>query len=421
MSRLVFRAFTRGLSAIYFRSLEVSGTVPPAGTRGRLFFANHVNGLIDPLVFLVSSPVAASPIAKSTLFDLPGIGFLLRAAGAIPVVRRRDDPEKKAGSNEEIFRVVAGRLAEGGNVLIFPEGTSHNESHILRIKSGAAHMVARATLMPHEGYITFQACAIEFEERDTFRSRALVVFGPVRNVEDYPGADLGASVHAQMQRDLTDLVVEGKDWADRELVSRIAEMFALETGHRDLATWSDFGRQVEAARNEMNDDLYRELAGKVAAYFEALAKVGVDDLKVATTEAALAIKRTDKIKFWLAMPLAIPGTALYIIPYLLPRLAVTAASKGETDVVSTIKMGAGLVVFPLWWAAISSAGLWLLPATQALALSAVAMVSPFCSMIVWDKMRVRSTSKDCTKEDLNRLAKERASLMRYLHATLHIK
>ena len=52
------------------------------------------------------STSSCSPIAKSTLWKVPGLRWLLDQVGAVPIVRRRDDPTKQTGANDEIFDKV---------------------------------------------------------------------------------------------------------------------------------------------------------------------------------------------------------------------------------------------------------------------------------------------------------------------------
>src|SRR6202044_1908343 len=120
----------RRIARLYFREIEVVGDVPTAATAGRIFAANHFNGLVDPILVLTNAPCAIAPIAKATLWKIPVLASLLDAVGAVPVLRRRDDPNKPAEANDEVFPRVAGHLRGGGNVLIFPEGTSHDEPQV---------------------------------------------------------------------------------------------------------------------------------------------------------------------------------------------------------------------------------------------------------------------------------------------------
>ena len=72
------------------------------------------------------------------------------------------------------------------------------------------------------------------------------------------------------------------------------------------------------------------------------------------------------------MPFAILGGLLYYVPYKLPSFA-TKLSKGETDVVSTYKLGIGLVAFP-FWTALLCVGAWFLGRDLVERLFAIAIV-----------------------------------------------
>src|SRR4029079_7129218 len=132
-------------------------------------------------------------------------------------------------------------LSTGGNVLIFPEGTSHNEPHLLDLKSGAGRMLARAKGTANAKGLTFQAVGLEFEARTVFRSRALLVFGPVREVDSIGqvGDELAEAITDRLKLDLSELLVEGPTWEDRLLIARVAEMFANDAGDHSLAAWNE--------------------------------------------------------------------------------------------------------------------------------------------------------------------------------------
>src|SRR5204863_5899256 len=176
----------RSIIRLYFREIERVGEPPAADTRGRVFVSNHHNALIDPILVLTDAACEISPIAKSTLWKVPGLKWILDGAGAVPIHRRKDDANKDASANDAIFSKIAEHLGGGGNILIFPEGTSHSEPHLAPPRTGAARMLLAAE--ERRGTPpTFQAAALEFDARTDFRSRCLVLWGPVRKLADIPG------------------------------------------------------------------------------------------------------------------------------------------------------------------------------------------------------------------------------------------
>jgi glycerol-3-phosphate O-acyltransferase / dihydroxyacetone phosphate acyltransferase len=382
MIRGALRWLFRRVMAIYFRDIEVVGDVPAKNTGGRIFCGNHVNGLVDPTLVLTMAPCDVSPVGKSTLWKIPGLRWLLEAVDAVPIVRRRDVPEKTAAQNEEVFDKVAEHLARGGNILIFPEGTSHNEPHLLGLRTGAGRMLARAKERAPDHTYTFQAVALEFEDRTTFRSRALVVFGPVRDVPAAPGDDLARAITEQVRADLSDLLVEGATWDERVVIARVAEMFVNAAPDRSLARWNEIGRRVEEARKALapNDVTYERVAREVGDYYAALEKLGIADDQLVHGGFTLDPARVARAAaLVLALPLALAGAVLYAVPYQLPRVAIRF-SRGTPDVFSTYKLGAGLLVYPVFASLyIVLACLWL-PPPFALAVVAVVLGSPFAAL-----------------------------------------
>jgi glycerol-3-phosphate O-acyltransferase / dihydroxyacetone phosphate acyltransferase len=408
--RGVLVAAFRRLMRLYFRDVERVGAPPGPDTRGRVIVSNHTNGLIDPILVLTDAACEISPVAKSTLWSIPGLAWLLDRAGAVPIVRRKDTPDKDGDANAAVFDRVADHLARGGNILIFPEGTSHSEPRLAPLRTGAARMLAAAEA---RGGVspTFQAAALEFDARTDFRSRTLVLWGPVRRLADVPGegeARIRAATE-QMAADLGDLLVEGDTHEDRLRVARVAELLANEEPDRTLERWNGIGRQVELAGRALrgtDPELIARVAARVDAYYAELERLGLTDEQVAPGPTAPAREPAPEpawVRIALA-PLAASGFALYALPYFLPRwLARTA----DADAVSTFKLGAALIVYPLWMGGLVVGALVLLPPPLSLAAAAVAIASPFAALRwldAWYRRGGRATPAELAQLAALRLA-----------------
>lgn len=402
----------RSLIRLYFRRIERLGNPPGPDTRGRVLVSNHHNALIDPILVLTDAACEISPIAKSTLWDIPGLSWLLDRAGAVPIVRRRDAPDKDTSSNDEMFATIASHLADGGNVLIFPEGTSHSEPTLAPLRTGAARMLVAAGAAARTPP-TFQAVALEFDEKDRFRSRCLVIWGPVRSLADISGTteERVRAITAQMQADLTELLVDARTHEDRRLIARVAEILAHDDGHSTLAGWNTIGRQVELAGRTLNEAdaaLVENVRHHVDAYYAELGRLGRRDAEPApirvVRDGEVVPTHRSRLRRLALAPLAVPGLALYAIPYFIPRLV---ARSSDPDAVSTVKLAAALVVYPLWAAGLVGLSMVLLPPPLSLGAAAVVIASPFAALRWLDAYWERE--REATPEELARLARLRSA------------
>ncbi|MBK8252071.1 MAG: 1-acyl-sn-glycerol-3-phosphate acyltransferase [Polyangiaceae bacterium] len=351
--RILVWIFQR-IFGVYFRDIEVMGEVPPGDVRGRLFVSNHVNGIIDPILVMITAGCEISPVAKSTLWKVPGFNLLLWAVDAVQIVRRTDDPGKVGGLNNGVFDHVADWLNRGGNILIFPEGTSHNEPHLVELKTGAARMLQRAVerrgRSSGNGELTFQSVALSFDAREQFRSRALVIYGPVRSVGDFQekGEAFVGAFTSKVRKDLTDMLVEGASWEEFRLIARVAELLSHSEGDPTLSGWNVIGRRVEQAKQALLSapDVIDNVRARVDLYYSQLDKLGLTDAQLVLPRTGTWRSGLSKVGAVCLTPLALVGYTFYLLPYV--TVAMIAKRVKSGDEISTIKLGAGLLIFPLW-------------------------------------------------------------------------
>src|SRR5262249_4377677 len=156
---------------------------------------------------------------------------------------------------------------------------------------------------------------------------------------------LARAITDRLREDLSELLVEGTTWEDRLLIARIAELFTNDAGDRSLTGWNAIGRQVEAARRMLKpgDPTYDDIRARVSAYYARLDAAVVTDDRVVEGRGPQAGRLWRALLMVITIPLAIVGIVLWFLPYQVPRFAVRL-SRGTADVVSTYKLGAGLLV-----------------------------------------------------------------------------
>ena len=113
------RRWARGLLRIVAVRLECSGTDLRPGC---LLVANHVSWLD---IFAIMALQPAAFVAKAEMRNWPLLGWLAAKTGNI-FLRRGS-----RGHARLINREIAGVLNAGGNVAVFPEGTTTDGTHML--------------------------------------------------------------------------------------------------------------------------------------------------------------------------------------------------------------------------------------------------------------------------------------------------
>jgi len=202
---------SRRILAIQFRTSETSGIDTLPLDRGNLCCAWHINGLMDPLQIVLKHPNHFLMGGRHDLVTRPLLGWWTRKLAVQPVVRKAE--LLRGGCSEEEATQINGRsllmlatgISAGFGCVLFPEGTSHHGSSLLRFKTGpfrtvfAAAALAKANDQPIPAVIPV---GLHFRRRDHFRTDIWVEYGsPLEIQED------------EIPNDLVEAVAQG-DWVE---------------------------------------------------------------------------------------------------------------------------------------------------------------------------------------------------------------
>src|SRR5690349_20338484 len=191
------RAVARFWVWFFFKAVDVRHPerVPDGGPV--LLCINHPNNFIDSLVVGVAVRRKVHYLATAALFRNALVARFLLAAGAIPVWRKQDErPHASAhpiwnrppstrsehadpaptDRNADTFAACMDAFERNALVAIYPEGTTHAEARVQRLKTGAAR-IALAWEGAHPRTLTMLPVGLTFEARKSFRARVLVSFG----------------------------------------------------------------------------------------------------------------------------------------------------------------------------------------------------------------------------------------------------
>ena len=359
---------------VFFRRIEVVGRSRAPREGACVFVLNHPNGLIDPAFILAYAPRRVSFLAKSPLFRMPVIGFFVRALDSVPVYRKQDEGEGASSRNRETFERSAELLRRGGAIAICPEGASHSEPYLLPLKTGAARIALGAASEMRKdvgegGTVYVVPAGLYYTAKTSFRSDALLYFGEPL-VVDAPEPDERGEPPRERVRELSDRIAEALRSltlnADRHealaVVGRAERIFSSDEDEgvsleRELMRRRRFveGYAFHRARSPERLEL---LEARIRQYEEALSQAGLEDprqLSAATvSEYARAWTILTRVALFLLLsPAALAGALLHYPAYKLAGLLATKFSREYDDVLSTFKIAAALLLFPLTWCALA--------------------------------------------------------------------
>ena len=103
----------------------------------QIFACNH-QSMVDIMVLAAHLPVQFGFVAKAELFKIPFLGWHMRRAGYIPIVR--ENPRLAARTLLD----AADKVRAGTNTLIFPEGTRSPDGMLLPFKIGGFLLASKA-------------------------------------------------------------------------------------------------------------------------------------------------------------------------------------------------------------------------------------------------------------------------------------
>jgi glycerol-3-phosphate O-acyltransferase / dihydroxyacetone phosphate acyltransferase len=390
--RRAITAVLRFALRVFFRRVEVVGRerVPRKGAV--LFVLNHPNGLVDPAFLLCHAPRRVSFLAKSTLFTMPVVGFFVRRMEAIPVYRREDDGAD-VSRNRETFERSHSLLKRGGTIAICPEGKSHSEPSLQPLKTGAARIALGAASAGEALDMKVVPAGLYYPAKTTFRSGALLYFGEPIGVAPV-ALDGRGEPPREAVRELSDRVAESLRAltlnADRHealaVVARAERIFSSEDDEeRDGEGWS-LERELRRRRRfvegyafhrEHSSRRLEELEKRLNVYEEELRQAGIEDPRHLSTSTVSRYGRawvlsTRALVFALLSPLALAGALLHYPAYTLAGVLAKKFARSYEDVLSTFKIMAAMLLFPLTWLA-PAALVYALAGSALAALAALAL------------------------------------------------
>ncbi len=354
IQRLII-SLTHVITNSFFRRIDVVGEENIPATGPVIFAGNHPNALMDG--WLLTARCGRWPIhfmANAKLWKYRLLGHLLDATGAVPVYRREehDGDVDNSEAFDKLFEVI-----EAGHCMgVFPEGVSHTESQLSKLKTGTAR-IALTVAARGKVAVTIIPCGLNYIHRHRFRSQVSIEFGEPL-VIDSAWLERFAADERECVRELTDqlaaalmsVTVNAPDWSTLRFIQAARRLYKpsgakltpgqyMELNRRFVASHVKHGKEPEmiAFQNEVED------------YQTRLEVLGLKDYQLRKkVSVGKAFRRllARSLMLMLLLPIAIPGALLHL-PVAWVAALVGERFSYEEDDVATLKVFASITLLPL--------------------------------------------------------------------------
>jgi glycerol-3-phosphate O-acyltransferase/dihydroxyacetone phosphate acyltransferase len=245
---------------------------------------------------------------------------------------------------------------------IFPEGISHVESQLIKLKTGAARIALSVTARGKTG-VKIIPCGLNYIHRHRFRSQVLLEFGqPIviddELLENYQEDEPGAvrKLTETLTIGLTNVTLNAPDWRTLRFIQTARRLY--KPASADLRP----GEYVELSRRFVDTYMLQRDDPEMLAFRDDIenyqARLDMLDLKdhqlrqPVTLSHAFRKVMMRSITMLALLPLAIPGALLHL------PVGWIAATVGEhfsyeMDDVATLKVFATILLLPIMYIAIA--------------------------------------------------------------------
>ena len=333
----------RVVANTFFRRIEVTGleNVPAAGPV--IFAGNHPNALMDG--FLLIAKCGRSPLhflANAKLWKYRLLRPILDATSAIPVYRR----EEHAGEvdNRDAFDRLYEVIERGDCVAIFPEGVSHVEPQLLKLKTGTAR-VALTVAARGRARVPIVPVGFNYINRHRFRSQVLIEFGEPLSVEESRIADFRQdeqqavlALTSRLEDALRRITLNAPDWSILQFTQTARRLYKPATAKLGPGEYVELNRRfVERYLALAEEPEMQAFRKDVEDYQARLELIGLKDhhlRRPITPGYALRKVVLRTLTLFALLPLAIPGALLHLpVGWLAAFVGVTAVRSSSSTAV----------------------------------------------------------------------------------------
>lgn len=278
-------------------------------------------------------------------------------------------------------------------VAIFPEGVTHDEPQLLKLRTGAARLYYLACALTDEDQATpvILPVGLHYDKKHAFRSRVLIAFHPPVSLEKelQPASGLSREqqrgqvegLTALIERNLREVVHATESWELNQALHRGRKLVRAERAARAQARPAPSDMEEVTlgfarfwvgyyARMKTDPEQTKRLIARIRRYGEAMQILRLEDRDLDRQSNRDMARRllwlaAEAIVVYLLMPpLVLLGYIVNLPTAMLLKAASTKISKSRKEQAG-LKVGLGVVAFPITWLFVSAMVGWARPALWA--------------------------------------------------------
>lgn len=344
-ARFCFRLFYPNISIRNKENIPVGEAV--------IFVSNHQNSMIDPLAILFSVNRPVYFLARADIFNNKLVAFFLGWLKMIPVYRMRDGVDSMS-NNEATFQRSSALLLNKQAICIFPEGVHSKYKSLQPLKKGFARIIFQAMeISENRSPLFVQPVGIDYSNYHKQGSDLVLIFGQTINAGKYYAHYQENPVVAvtELRNDLSTILktlmidVEYKkeyyfilNYAKWRVYNDFAGSASgsskgLTIGEQAYKRFTMIKAVVDEMNNMLSNDPEQYAQLKSAhAFIPSTHEMQCRHTRSGNLLSRLAVRISDLLHF------APTGVARYF-----------AKTVKDPQFESSVKYGASLLLFPLWY------------------------------------------------------------------------
>ena len=346
---------------IFFHEIQVRNIERIPENDPFIVTSNHPNDKLDAMVIGRTVQKKVSFLAAGFLFENKILGWLMRSTGTIPVYRKHENEDAEE-RNVDSFAACFEVLKNKGAIGVFPEGLTHLDRQVKKVKTGTARIAFEAEVQNNwQLGLKIVPVGLNYYHPTKIRGKIFINFGrpiPVVDFKDEYEQDSEKAIHK-----FTDLIYnkiqEHVIHLDSEnLQLLLGDLEHIYKGHlleqlSEEEPVSEFmlsKKLAEAAQYyyEKDPGKIAEVWGKLENYKRKLKEMGVGDTMIREYHHRGVVLRGlgALLISIVGVPIAIYGW-LNSLPAIILTMIFSQRKANRLTKIALTKLTSGLFIFPI--------------------------------------------------------------------------